>query len=130
MMMMRTQLIYCYLDHIQQIDERKSEAEAEAAAWKLHNDLNLDNNDFDNLATYLLTHPANITYGGRSPSTVTWVLFVWLLRNIVAHENAVNWSGIAACVQQILVYKKKRNLPPNYSCGLVEITAVRFLVTD
>jgi len=90
-----------------QQNHRIDEAAFEAKGWDLHN-TKYDQSKWDTFALYLSTHGSNYAYKNKKPADLTWVLVMRLLRNIVAHENDVHWTGITACLQQVLVYMKKR----------------------
>lgn len=90
-----------------QKDHRLNEAKFEADSNKLHfNSFNTDN--YDNFALYLINHQANHEYSAHTPATLTWVLVMHLLRNIVAHEKSRHWIDINDCLQNVLVYTKTR----------------------
>jgi hypothetical protein len=94
------------LDHNQK-DERVDEDKFQADADKLHNETFLNTN-YDSFATYLISHPANQAHAAKTPSDLTWVLVMRMLRNIVAIEHRLHWRGIYECLQQILQYTRTR----------------------
>ena len=69
-----------------------------------------DNTKWQAFASYLLKHTANERgYGDRSEDPLTWALVMRLLRNIVAHESSIRWTGVADCLKQVLCYTKTKD---------------------
>jgi hypothetical protein len=76
-------------------------------AWGLHNAV-FSQNGWAQFANFLTQHVANPAYVHKQPNDVTWVLVMRMLRNIVAHEKTINWSGLMACLNEVIVYTKTR----------------------
>jgi hypothetical protein len=83
------------------IDESKFEHEA----WNLHNAV-FDQAQWPQLAQYVTQHPANPSYAKMNSQQISWVVLMRMLRNILAHERDLKWTGLSQCVQQVLRYTR------------------------
>jgi hypothetical protein len=79
------------------LDETKFEGQAQALCLS-----SFDTTKRVAVASYLTQHPANPSYVSKLPTDVTWVLFMRLLRNILAHEYDVDWTGLQGCLDLVL----------------------------
>jgi len=83
----------------------------ENQAYALFN-AKFDTNKWPQFANYLITHPANPTYHNNNnkynAQTLTWVLVMRLMRNIIAHEHQLKWQGLMATLGEVLQFTKSR----------------------
>jgi len=87
----------------QQIDEQKFEADA----WGLFNTV-FNQNGWNQFATFLTQHAANPDYSNKQPQQLTWVLVMRMLRNIIAHEKNLNWTGLMTCLDEVILFTSSR----------------------
>ena len=85
------------------IDLREYETAATAYAEK-----NFNHDRWERFAQYLCSHCRNHDYHNLQIAQLTWMDVMRMLRNIVAHEQDVYWSGIVECVQQVVTYMQSR----------------------
>jgi len=86
-----------------QKDQKIDEQGFDALAWNLFNN-QFNQAGWNAFANYLTQHPANPAYANKQPANVTWVLIMRMLRNIIAHEKDLNWSGLTACLTEVLLF--------------------------
>ena len=84
------------------------ETSFESNAYDLHKN-HFEVGNWPAFALYLTSHVANPFYAKKSPHEVTWVLVMRMLRNIVAHEQSMQWAGVVDCLNQVLKYTKNRD---------------------